>query len=98
MNAPDTMIHIETTDRLLNAAAKGYKLDVVRAAMGELEALCHHKIAAAEAFSDACKRIGGNANMSPSALSAYVGAIVRDKRQKNAEKAEQLSRLFEEMA
>lgn len=95
MNAPAT-IHIETTDRLLAAAAKGINLPEVRSALGHLEALGHHKIAAAETFSEACKAVAAKANISPSVLSAYVTAICRDTLDDQREKAEQLSLLFEE--
>jgi len=98
MNAPDaTVISVSTTDRRLAAAAKGIQLAEVRAALSELEALCHHKIAAADAFSDACKRVAEKARMKAPAISAYVTSIVRDKLEDNREKVEQLSLLFEEI-
>lgn len=96
MNAPDATITITTTDRRLAAAAKGIALPPVREALSNLEALCHHKIAAADAFSDACKAVSEKANLSPSVISAYVTAIVRDKLDDKREKAEQLALLFEE--
>lgn len=97
MNAPDATINVTMTDRMLAAAAKGIRLPEVRAALPNLEALCHHKIAAADAFSDACKAAGEKANLSPSVISAYVTAIVRDKLEDKREKAEQLALLFEEI-
>lgn len=96
MNAPIATIELQTTDRKLAAVAKGIKLGEVRGAISELETLCHHKIAASDAFSDACKRVAEKSGMKAAAISAYVTSIVRDKLEDNREKAEQLSLLFEE--
>lgn len=97
MGNSDAHVTIHTTDRLLSAAAKGIELAKVREGMNNLETLCHAKIAAADAFKDACKAVGEKSRVDASVIATYVTAIVRDKLEENRAKAEQLELLFSEM-
>lgn len=97
MGNADAHVTVHTTDRLLSAAAKGIELAKVRAGMNNLEALCHAKIAAADAFKDACKAVSDLSRVDASVISTYVTAVVRDKLDEQRNKAEQLDLLFTEL-
>ena len=96
MNAPDVTLHV--TDKQLAGLSKGIRLDAITSSKLEnLRALCQAKIDANESFTDACKAVAESANIHPSALATYVTALVEDTLEKQHEKAEQLSLLFDEL-
>ena len=95
MDGADLTVH--TTDRLLSAAAKGIELAQVRDGLSNLEALCHAKIAAGDAFKDAVKAVAEKSHVDASVIATYITAIVRDKLEEQRGKAEQLELLFAEL-
>ncbi len=92
---PDLTIHV--TDKQFSAMSKGIKLAEVRAAHGELEALCNKKIGTAEDFSNAVKLVSLKAGIDASVLSTYITAVCNDTLKKKENQAEQLTLLFSEM-
>jgi rRNA processing protein Krr1/Pno1 len=97
MNAPDAAMTIHVTDKTLSALGQGIKLGEIRAAVDELQNLCHVKIAAAETFATTCKAVAERSGINPSVLATFINAIAKDKLRENQKKAEQLSLLFEEI-
>lgn len=81
----------------MNTVADGTFIhyEVIQNTKIELESLAISAKAAADAFSDAVKRVGKNANVDPAVLRAYIKARVSDDPSKARAQAEQLSFLFD---
>ena len=89
-----TKTHDDATQ--VRALGQGINLADIRKSMPELEALCNHKIEAAEAFKNAIQVCALTAGLLPGVLSQYVSARCTDSVRKKARSAEQLSLLFGE--
>lgn len=95
MTAPELTIHV--TDRAMAAVSKGIKLNEIRTAQPELEALCNRKIETAEDFGNAVKLAALKAGIDASVLSTYITAVCNDTLKKKESQAEQLTLLFSEL-
>lgn len=92
---PHATIHV--TDRQFAAAAKGISLGAIRGSLDELCDLCQKKIDAGENFKVACKAVAEKSRVDATVIAQYVTALVRDKMEEMASKAEQLELLFTEL-
>lgn len=78
------------------AMSQGLNLTEIRRRLPELEALCHHKLAASEAFKNAVQVAALESGLLPGVLSQYIASRCTDTVAKKARSAEQLSLLFGE--
>lgn len=92
---PDLTVHVSSNQ--LKAVSSGIKLNEIRDAIPQLEALCNHKIEAAEGFSDLCRLVALKAGVNPSVLATYITAVCNDTLRKKEAQVEQLTLLFEEL-
>ena len=74
-----------------------WKLQTIRDRMNELRALYQLLDDAKVSYKEAIEAVAQKANMNKAALATYVGAVMKDKEREHAEKAGQLSMLFEEL-
>jgi hypothetical protein len=80
----------------VRALSQGLNLSEIRSRLGNLEALCHRKIEAAEDFKNAVQVAAIESGVLPGVLTQYITARVTDSVNKKARSAEQLSLLFGE--
>lgn len=98
MNAPASpQVTINVTDRMFAATAKGIQLGAIQNSLEELRDLCQKKIDAGENFKVACKAVAEKSRIDATVIAQYVSALVRDKMEEMAGKAEQLELLFTEL-
>lgn len=97
MAANPEQLHVHVTTGQMSAMAKGIKLSEIRDAIPQLEALCNHKIEAADEFSDLCRLVALKAGVNQSVLATYITAVCNDTLKKKEAQVEQLSLLFEEL-
>lgn len=97
MDTPEPHVSIHVTDRLFAAAAKGISLGAIKDSLDELRDLCQKKIDASENFKTACKAVADKSRIDATVIAQYVTALVRDKMEEMAGKAEQLELLFTEL-